>query len=154
MDSEITKIYGNRVRIRACGICRDGDRLLLVNHKRLTGSDFWAPPGGGVEFGESIADTLKKEFLEEVNLAVEVGPFVFGCEFIKAPLHAVELFFEVIVVEGNLKPGYDPELQLIQDASFLLPTEILDMPPDQIHGIFKLYTADAQLRNLAGFYRV
>lgn len=154
MDSEITKIYGNRVRIRASGLCREGDRLLLMNHKRLTGSDFWAPPGGGVEFGESVSDTLKREFLEEANLSVEVGPFAFGCEFIKAPLHSVELFFEVTVIGGNLKPGYDPELQIIGDASFLLPTEILAKPADQIHGIFKYYNADEQLRNLHGFYRI
>jgi 8-oxo-dGTP diphosphatase len=154
MQSEITKIYGNRVRVRVCGLCRQQDKLLLVNHRSVSERDFWAPPGGGVDFGDSIEETLKKEFLEETNLTIEVGPFAFGCEYINSPLHAIELFFEVTVTGGQLKRGHDPELQIIQDIAYLSPTEILSKPQAQLHGIFRFYTATAQLRNLGGFYRI
>ena len=154
MDSEIAKIYGNQLRVRVCGLCRQGDRLLLVNHHSVAKKDFWAPPGGGMAFGDSIADTLRREFLEETNLAIEVGPFAFGCEYLNPPLHAVELFFEVTVKGGQLKRGYDPELQIIQDAAFLSPSEIVSLPPDHLHGIFQHYHQAEQLRNLKGFYRI
>src|SRR5688572_17010203 len=104
MESEIAKIYGNRLRVRVCGICWENDRLLLVNHQMPNG-DFWAPPGGGLEFGEEAADALKREFKEEANLDIDVGSYLFGCEFIRQPLHAIELFFDVKAVGGLLKTG-------------------------------------------------
>src|SRR5687767_8644102 len=101
MDAELAKIYGNKVRVRACGICWKDDRLLLVNHKGITSSDFWAPPGGGVDFEESIETTLKKEFEEETGLIIKPGDFLFGCELIQKPIHAVELFFETQITGGD-----------------------------------------------------
>jgi len=44
-------------------------------------------------------------------------------EFVQPPLHAVELYFSVKILEGNLIIGYDPEMnvneQLIKDVSWL-----------------------------------
>src|SRR6478735_2451882 len=91
--SEITQKYGNRVRLRACGLCWRGNALLMVNHKFLTSGDFWAPPGGGVEFGQPSQEALAREFKEETNVTIAAGSLLFTCEFIKPPLHAVELFF-------------------------------------------------------------
>src|SRR5262245_31312473 len=110
MDGEIAKIYGNRLRVRACGLCWDMDRLLLVNHRMASGTNLWLPPGGGVDFGETLETALKREFFEETGLEITVSQFAFGCEFIKEPLHSLELFFNVIRTGGSLKTGYDPEL--------------------------------------------
>src|SRR5262245_33334448 len=96
MDNEITKIYGNRLRVRVCGLCWDGESILLVNHKMTSGKDLWIPPGGGVEFGETLEMALKREFLEETGLEVTPTQFAFGCEFIMEPLHSIELFFNVV----------------------------------------------------------
>ena len=96
MDGEIGKIYGDRLRVRVCGLCWDGDRILLANHSLLSGSNFWIPPGGGLEYGETVEKALKREFSEETGLEVEQLGFAFGCEFVKKPLHAIELFFNVV----------------------------------------------------------
>lgn len=154
MDPAIANIYGNRVRVRVCGLCYDGDALLLVNHQSLGKADFWAPPGGGVDFGLSIAETLKKEFLEETNLTIDVGPFAFGCEFIHPPLHAIELFFHVSRLSGTLQKGYDPELQIIKEVAFLTPQQILALPAEQLHGVFTKHASEGKLQNLVGFYRI
>src|SRR3954468_14098393 len=109
MNAEVARIYGNKVRVRACGLCWKDDRLLMINHKSITPTNFWAPPGGGVEFGQSLEETLKKEFLEETGLHIMPGKFLFGCEYILNPIHSVELFYEVMIHGGTLKTGYDPE---------------------------------------------
>jgi 8-oxo-dGTP diphosphatase len=36
----------------------------------------WEFPGGSVEFGEKLADTLKREMLEEYGVKIEVGDLV------------------------------------------------------------------------------
>src|SRR5688572_14409935 len=106
---EIAKKYGNRVRIRACGLCWKDNSLLMVNHKGLTEGDFWAPPGGGVEFGQHATDALIREFEEETSIAIRPGNLLFTVEFMKPPLHAIELFFEAIHLHGDPITGIDPE---------------------------------------------
>ena len=154
MDAEIAKIYGNRLRVRVCGLCWDGDRLLLANHSAVVGTNFWLPPGGGLEYGETLETALKREFLEETGLEVAPSKFAFGCEFIKEPLHALELFFNVIRIGGTLKSGYDPELQIIQDVRFFSEGEINGLEGDELHGIFRIAKGADELRKLSGFYSI
>lgn len=153
MSPEIAERYGNKVRIRVCGLCWKGDALLMVKHN-LDGSDFWAPPGGGLEFGECIEDALEREFREETGLHVTPGKFLFGCEFIQAPLHAIELFFEVEIRAGELTNGNDPELQIIEKVRFLSPGEIQSIPGQHRHGIFNKIEDATILRQLSGFYKI
>jgi len=153
MTPEIAEIYGNKVRLRVCGLCWEEASLLLIMHN-MGGNDFWAPPGGGVEYQETVKNALKREFLEEAGLDVEVGKFAFGCEFIKNPLHAMELFFEVKKVAGVLKSGYDPELQLIEKAKFLSWKEIKAIPEKSLHGIINKCADLDTFRQLRGFYSI
>ena len=153
MHPKIAEIYGNKVRIRVCGLCWEQGSLLMVRHKMGNG-DFWAPPGGGVEFGEFLEEALRREFFEETGLQVEPEKFLFGCELVKNPLHAVELFFEVKKVSGVLKSGYDPEIQLIEAVQFFSNTEIKNIPPTSRHGIFEKIGDVNDLRHLTGFYRI
>jgi 8-oxo-dGTP diphosphatase len=153
MTPEIAEIYGNKVRLRVCGLCWEGNSLLLVKHQMGNG-DLWAPPGGGVEYQESLDEALKREFFEETGLKINVEKFLFGCEFIKNPLHAVELFFDTKKVGGTLMSGYDPELQLIENAVFLSWDEIKDIPDESRHGIFNKCQNFDDLRQLRGFYSI
>jgi len=45
----------------------DADRILL--HRRAD-NNLWALPGGGMEFGESLTDTVVREVREETGLTV------------------------------------------------------------------------------------
>lgn len=158
MDKSVQEIYGNRVRIRVCGICRKEDRLLLINHVGLTDGAFWAPPGGGMEFGDSAPQNLVREFKEETGLEVEVGMFLFATEFIRPPLHAFELFFSVEVTGGTLKAGHDPEMpassQLIREARFMSSEEIDALPMGEKHGAFGLAVGSGRIGELNGYFRI
>ena len=158
IESEIIEKYGNRVRIRVSGFCWRNDHLLMVNHKHLTRGDFWAPPGGGLEFGQSAHDALSREFLEETSVVAKPGRLLFTCEFIKPPLHAIELFFDVSHEKGNASKGSDPEStpanQLIEDVRYMDFNTIMAIPSDERHGIFRLVKTIEDLKKLNGFYRI
>ncbi|GAB3815467.1 hypothetical protein GCM10028895_09580 [Pontibacter rugosus] len=95
--------YADKLRVRVCGICIKEDKLLLVRHSNtIDNKAFWAPPGGGIEFGETMHQGLKREMLEETGLQVQVCRFLFVNEYVNPPLHAVEFFFEVAVEAGEI----------------------------------------------------
>ena len=95
-SAKISKTFGNKTRIRVCGILIENDEILLVKHKGLGEKGYlWSPPGGEPRFSEDLESALKREFFEETGLLVEVESFLFLFEFIDVPLHAVELFFLV-----------------------------------------------------------
>lgn len=154
MEGEVANIYGHKVRVRATGILVKENQLLMVNHTGITTTNFWSPPGGGIEFDHTIQRTLIREFLEETGLQIETGKFMFGCEYIQHPLHAIELFFHVVGIGGQLKTGADPEIQIINDVQFIEFNEIKKMPSHEVHGIFRLADTLTDLNNLSGFYRI
>jgi 8-oxo-dGTP diphosphatase len=155
MDTKVEQVYGNKVRVRACGFCWDDDnRLLMVNHKGITPTDFWCPPGGGVEFGQSLDETLKKEFREETGLLIKPGDFMFGCEYIENPIHSVELFYHVEIVGGKLRTGFDPEIQIIDCVQFMDFSAIKQINSKELHGIFRHVKTPDDIKKLSGFYRI
>jgi ADP-ribose pyrophosphatase YjhB (NUDIX family) len=139
---EVLKLYGNRLRLRVCGLYCEDDRLLMVRHRGIGPTDtFWCPPGGGAQFGESAPDALIREFAEETGLAVEIGDLLFVNEFMQSPLHALELFFRVHGRGGTLRQGVDPEMgineQIIQEVRLMSFAEIKAYPPEEVHALFR-----------------
>ena len=65
---------GQTLGVRA--IVRDADgQILLVRHTYAPG---WSFPGGGVEHGETLEETVIRELSEEVGVSVEGRPQLFG----------------------------------------------------------------------------
>ncbi|MCU0419139.1 MAG: NUDIX hydrolase [Cyclobacteriaceae bacterium] len=156
MDHPVHKFYGNRLRVRVCGVCIRDQRLLLINH-RMAHGPLWAPPGGGLEFGESAPACLAREFREETGLTVEVRDFLFACELLHPPLHAVELFFGVEVVGGILMTGHDPEAgspAVIEEVAWLSATQVLAHPPAHRHRLFGQVADPLQIASLRGYFRL
>lgn len=133
--------YSGKLRVRVCGICLQGKKILLVKHKNIAGKyNLWSPPGGGLQFGEKVKDCLVREFAEETNLMVEPRRFLFMQEFLQDSLHALELFFEVHVLGGELKKGIDPELdahnQVIDEVAYKTLAELKKEALNELHPIF------------------
>ena len=150
-------VYGNKIRIRVCGICTNLESILLINHQGITTGDFWAPPGGGLEFEETAEKCLVREFKEETGIDITVGKFLFVCEFIAEPLHAIELFFEVTTFTGNLLLGSDPELgnsQVIKSLKFMNWEEEKTLSPIRLHGVFNHLEHPSQIKKLSGYFKV
>jgi|SRR5689334_8514516 len=157
MQGSIDQIYGNRVRVRVCGLLVEGDRILLVNHTGIRDGDWWAPPGGGVEFGEPIDAALRREFVEECGLEVAVDEFCFVCEYLKPPIHAVELFFRVTKIDGQLRTGSDPETadkKVIQEVKFHRLEDLEKLPAENLHGVFAYCRKKGQITALRGYFKL
>ena len=138
LTDQIKSTYGEKLRVRVCGICITDKGLLLVHHKSMgKNGSLWAPPGGGMEYGEDAKTALIREFKEETNLDIEVTKFLFVHEYLDPPLHGIELFFEVKILSGNLKKGADPEMadndQIITLVEFKSLSEIQQLPKRDLH---------------------
>ncbi len=121
--------YSDKLRVRACGLLVEQGKVLLINLlSPVSKKTIWTAPGGGVEFGESLKETVKREFREETGLQVQVKDLVFINELIDAPFHAIEFFFEVERVSGELSLGQDPEHskdeQLLKGLKFFSAEEL------------------------------
>lgn len=67
--------------IRVYGILINEKKQVLVSDEFIRGSYYTKFPGGGLEFGEGTRDCLKREFMEEMNLLVEVGKHLYTTDF-------------------------------------------------------------------------
>jgi 8-oxo-dGTP diphosphatase len=153
---EVLRLYGNRLRLRVCGICIIENKLLMISHKGIGKTDtFWCPPGGGIQFGETSHEALKREFIEETGLEIAIGKLLFVNEFMQPPLHALELFFEVNIVSGKLHMGNDPEMtgdmQIIQELKLMSMEEIKQFPPHEVHNFFKSVDSIEAIFGLKGY---
>lgn len=157
IKNEIIHSFGNRLRIRVCGICLEGNKILLVKHHSLgKGGTLWAPPGGGMHFGETAETALKREFIEETGLSVSIEKFLCVNEYLAAPLHAVELFFIVKKTGGTLQRGVDPELhkdlQIITEVEWMSFDQLKQLPPEALHSILHDVTDPQELLKRTGYF--
>jgi len=156
MKKDILDRYGGKTRIRVCGICITDESILLVNHKGLSKNSFWAPPGGGIDYLEDANSALKREFLEETHAEIEIGKFLFVNEFVKKPLHAIELFFEVNLLTKNVRRGFDPEHnsneQIITEVKFVTFDELSVISREEKHNILHNVNSKESLLNMRGYF--
>lgn len=158
IQQEINQIFGNHLRVRVCGICFRENSILLIKHAPLGEKGYlWAPPGGGMDFGENAIDCLKREMLEETGLTIEVKNLLFVHEYINAPLHALELFFETEVLEGQLIQGSDPEIskenQIIKEVAFIDLDQLSTMDEKVLHGLFSRAKSKTEILQLNGYLK-
>src|SRR5690606_17340198 len=128
IEKEINKKFGERLRLRVNGVLIEGDKILLIQHRMAADRYFWNVLVGGLQYGSDVIANLKREYLEETGLEIEVKKFLFVHEFLEPPLHAVELYFEVTNLNGKLRVGHDPELA--EDRQIITQVGYFDL--DQI----------------------
>ena len=150
-----TEPFSHRVRVRACGLLIEDNEILLLRHNNVgPKGHLWSPPGGGVEFGEEVKQVVEREFIEEVMLEVKVERYLFTNEYIGQRHHAIELFFLVSRISGEVSLGTDPELptenQILTEARFIGFEELRNMDNATIHNAFHTINSSDEITDLTG----
>ena len=76
------------------------DKILLIKRKDKLWGDSWSIPGGHVEFGEKIIDSLKRELKEELDLYIISSEFFDLEEIILKNKHMISFDYLVIANEN------------------------------------------------------
>ena len=91
-------------RITTSGVAENGGLFLVA--KRLSGgplSEKWEFVGGKNRWGESVEDTLRREWMEELNLSVDVKEQLLDTEFIYNDTHFTLKCHKVEITGGDIK---------------------------------------------------
>jgi 8-oxo-dGTP diphosphatase len=114
MDSDFAPVLGGASGL----IVRDG-KVLLIRRGKEPYKDRWSLPGGGIERGERVRDTVRREVKEESGLEVEVGLVAGYREEILPEDHYIIIAFHCEVTGGDLRAGDDAA-----EVEFVDPSEI------------------------------
>jgi 8-oxo-dGTP diphosphatase len=98
--------------LRVYGVLVNDNKQVLVSDEYIRGSYITKFPGGGLEFGEGTRDCLRREFLEEMNLKVEVGEHIYTTDYFQIsafnPAHQIiSIYYFVKALEGIAAPLRD-----------------------------------------------
>ncbi len=111
-------------RIRIAGILIKDKKILFIKHRK-DNNEYWLLPGGGLDYGETFQEGLKREFIEETNLIVKVKDMAFISESIAPDLkrHIVNIYFIVEYERGILRVG---EEDILQEVKYLSKEDIME----------------------------
>lgn len=140
--------------IRVYGILQNEHKQILVSDEYIRGNFYTKFCGGGLEKGEGTIDCLKREFLEEMNLRIEVGQHIYTTDFyqqsafnpaqqilsiyywvdalepIRVPLKSKPFDFDEIQLQRHAENGQAESFRFIEWEHF--SSEAVTLPIDKI----------------------
>lgn len=89
--------------VRVYGILRTENDDVLITDERTQSVSFTKFPGGGLEYGEGLIDALKREFIEECNLKVDIVRHIYTTDFYEKSSfnnsQIISVYYEVKALE-------------------------------------------------------
>ncbi|GHV12811.1 DNA mismatch repair protein MutT [Spirochaetia bacterium] len=128
---------------RVAGILIIDNKILL---QKTTNEDSFAFPGGHVAFGETNAETLIREFKEEINFNINIGELKWVGEIFfpwgKKPCHQICLYYSVNLENNNTIKSFNKFIgsEYIENRNFDI--EFHWVPIEEINKI-EIYPTNA-----------
>jgi 8-oxo-dGTP diphosphatase len=97
-----------RFNVRVYGLYLTGDNKLMVCEEIIREQKIIKFPGGGLEYGEGTIDCLKREFVEEMGIEIEVLSHYYTTDY--------------------FQPSAFDDSQVISIYYFIRPVKPLDLP--------------------------
>ncbi|MBU2019885.1 MAG: NUDIX domain-containing protein [Bacteroidetes bacterium] len=96
----------NRFNLRAYGILRNEKNQILVSIELRNGKHMIKFPGGGLEWGEGLAECLVREWREELDVTIEVKELFYVNEFKQISVfntqdQLISFYYNVVSTELN-----------------------------------------------------
>lgn len=102
--------------LRVYGILLGENKEVLVADEFIRGNYYTKFPGGGLEFGEGTRDCLKREFKEEMDLAVEITDHIYTTDFFQ--MSAFNPEHQIISIYYFVK-ALEPIKAPLRDSAFV-----------------------------------
>lgn len=125
----------NQFNIRVYGLWIT-DGKVLVSKEKIRGQSILKFPGGGLEFGEGTIDCLKREFMEELQIPINVNDHFYTTDFFQPSAYDSS---QVISIYYLISPAMPFELPVINDREHFFQLEInealtasISLPIDKI----------------------
>lgn len=124
-----------KYRIRVAAVIIQNESILLVKsiHPK-SASEWWSPPGGGLEdIDNDIHACAVRETCEETGYTIETGDILYISEFLDSHYesHNLEIFLKAKIVSGKIEVK-DPLCRqcdglLIEEARWFSIDELTDL---------------------------
>lgn len=109
MSCETGKEIEPQIKVAVCLIFEKDGNILLVRQSSEVTKDpgLWGPPGGHVNFGESLHEAARREAKEEIgeDIEIEIQHVLGTMEQIKDNSHLVLIAYSCQILSGDIKPG-------------------------------------------------
>lgn len=130
----------NRLNIRVYGLLINQLNEILLVDEQIDDFKFTKFPGGGLELGEGTVNCLKREFMEECNLAIDVKAHFYTTDFFqqsafRATDQLISIYYKVepilFPIEINLEPFTVQEYGKTETLHFKW-VKLANLKPEQL----------------------
>ncbi|RKR85005.1 NUDIX domain-containing protein [Mucilaginibacter gracilis] len=90
--------------VRVYGLLVNDEHQILISDEKEYGMLFSKFPGGGLEYGEGLIDGLKREFMEECNMPIEVIKHFYTTDYFVKSLFGEAQLISVYYLVKNIAP--------------------------------------------------
>jgi len=117
----------NHITIRIYGLLLNQNKQVLVIKERTPELEFIKFPGGGLEFGEGPIECIKREFIEETGIEVDVIKHFYTTDFFQRSFFQANIQIMAIYYLLSAKNGVYDIHSLAESNKSDSIAEIIDM---------------------------